>query len=118
VSSVYPDLKAGRIDFMADFAIAADSFIESKYFNHIEDMKETDLVSWHVFVSSKVENADAEIVKKAFDSIKADIQFTKDLESRFQIYKFSENKGSNWLKQHFRVYKAVIDTLPKASTEK
>jgi tripartite-type tricarboxylate transporter receptor subunit TctC len=118
VSSVYPDLKAGRIDFMADFAIAADNFIESKYFNHIEDLKETDLVSWHVFVSSKVENPDAEIVKKVFDSIKADKKFTKDLESRFQIYKFSENKDSAWLKQQFGVYKTVIDTLPKATTEK
>jgi tripartite-type tricarboxylate transporter receptor subunit TctC len=118
VSSVYPDLKAGRIDFMADFAIAADNFIESKYFNHIEDLKETDLVSWHVFVSSKVKNPDAEIVKKVFDSIKADKKFTKDLESRFQIYKFSENKDSAWLKQQFGIYKTVIDTLPKATTEK
>lgn len=118
VSMVYPDLKAGRIDFMADFAISVDSFIESKYFNHIEDLKESDLVSWHVFVSSKVENSDAEIVKKVFDSIKADKKFTKDLESLFQIYKFSENKDNNWLKQQFGIYKTVIDTLPKVSTEK
>jgi tripartite-type tricarboxylate transporter receptor subunit TctC len=118
VSMVYPDLKAGRIDFMADFAISVNSFIESKYFNHIEDLKETDLVSWHIFVSSKVENPDAEIVKKVFDSIKADKKFTKDLESRFQIYKFSENKDSAWLKQQFGIYKTVIDTLPKTTTEK
>jgi tripartite-type tricarboxylate transporter receptor subunit TctC len=116
VSMVYPDLKAGRIDFMADFAISVDSFIESKYFNHIEDLKETDLVSWHIFVSNKTENKDAEIVQKVFDSIKADKKFTKDLESKFQIFKFSENKDSNWLKQQFNIYKTVIDTLPKQST--
>jgi hypothetical protein len=57
-------------------------------------------------------------VKKVFDSIKTDKKFTKNLESRFKIYKFSESKDSNWLKQQFIVYKTVIDTLPKQSTEK
>jgi hypothetical protein len=112
---VYPDLKAGRIDFMADFAVSVDSFIESKYFNYIEELKESDLVSWHIFVANKVENKDAEIVKKVFDSIKADKKFTKELESQFQIYKFSENKDAKWLKQQFNIYKTVIDSLPKVS---
>jgi len=115
VSMVYPDLKAGRIDFMADFAVSVDSFIESKYFNYIEELKESDLVSWHIFVSNKIENKDTEIVKKVFDSIKADKKFTKELESQFQIYKFSENKDAKWLKQQFNIYKTVIDSLPKVS---
>lgn len=115
VSMVYPDLKGGRIDFMADFAVSVDNFIESKYFNYIEELRESDLVSWHIFVSNKVENKDAEIVKKVFDSIKADKKFTKELESQFQIYKFSENKDAKWLRQQFNVYKTVIDSLPKVS---
>ena len=115
VSMVYPDLKGGRIDFMADFAVSVDNFIESKYFNYIEELKESDLVSWHIFVSNKVENKDAEIVKKVFDSIKADKKFTKELESQFQIYKFSENKDAKWLRQQFNIYKTVIDSLGKES---
>jgi tripartite-type tricarboxylate transporter receptor subunit TctC len=113
VSMVYPDLKGGRIDFMADFAISVNSFIESKYFNHIEDLKEADLVSWHIFVANKVKNKDAEIVQSAFNSLKADKKFTKELESRFQIYKFSETKDAIWLKQQFNTYKNVIESLPK-----
>jgi len=118
VSMVYPDLKGNRIDFMADFNISVDNFIESKYFNQIEEIREGDLTSWHIFVSNKVKNPDVEIVKKVFDSIKTDKKFTKNLESRFQIYKFSENKDSIWLKQQFGIYKTVIDTLPKVETEK
>lgn len=116
VSAAYLDLKEGRIDFIADFAISADNFIERKYFNHIEDLKETDLVSWHIFVSNNVQHKDAEIVKKVFDSIKADKKFTVKLESQFHIYKFSENKDTNWLQQQFDIYKTVIDSLPKEST--
>ena len=115
VSMVYPDLKADRIDFMADFAVSVNSFVESKYFNYIEELKESDLVSWHIFVSNKVENKDSEIVKKVFDSIKADKKFTRELESQFQIYRFSENKDANWLRQQFSIYKIVIDSLPKES---
>jgi hypothetical protein len=115
VSAAYLDLKEGRIDFMADFAISANSFVERKYFNHIEDLKETDLVSWHIFVSNNIQNKDAEIVKKVFDSIKADTKFTDKLESQFHIYKFSENKDTEWLRQQFGIYKIVIDSLPKES---
>lgn len=116
VSMVYPDLKGNRIDFMADFSISVDNFIESKYFNRIEEIKEDDLTSWHIFVSNKVENKDALIVKMVFDSLKTNKQFVKELENRFHIYKFSENKDTIWLKQQFGVYKTVIDTLPKVST--
>lgn len=115
VSMVYPDLKAGRIDFMADFTISVDSFIESKYFTLIEEIKESDLTSWHVFVSNKSENKDAEIVKKVFDSLKADRQFSKALENKFHIYKFSETKDTSWLKSQFNIYKTVIESLPKVS---
>ena len=115
VSMVYPDLKAGRIDFMADFTISVDNFIESKYFNQIEEIKEGDLTSWHIFVSNKIENKDAMIVKTAFDSLKTNKQFVKTLENKFHIYKFSESKDSNWLKSQFDAYKSVIETLPKVS---
>lgn len=115
VSMVYPDLKAGRIDFMADFTISVDNFIESKYFNRIEEIKEGDLTSWHIFVSNKIENKDAMIVKTAFDSLKTNKQFVKTLENKFHIYKFSESKDSNWLKSQFDAYKSVIETLPKVS---
>jgi hypothetical protein len=115
VSTVYPDLKAGRIDFMADFTISVDNFIESKYFNQIEEIKEGDLTSWHIFVSNKIENKDAMIVKTAFDSLKTNKQFVKTLENKFHIYKFSESKDINWLTLQFDAYKSVIETLPKVS---
>lgn len=116
VSMVYPDLKAGRIDFMADFSISVDNFIQSKYFNRIEEIKENDLTSWHIFVSNKVNNKDADIVKSVFDSLKADIKFSKNIENKFQIQKFAVSKDSAWLHSQFQTYKAVIETLPKPST--
>lgn len=116
VSMVYPDLKAGRLDFMADFSISVEHFINTKYFNRIEEIKENDLTSWHIFVSNKVDNKDAEIVKNMFDALKADNQFVKNIENRFQIYKFSENKDQIWLKGQFNTYRTVIESLPKSST--
>jgi len=115
VSMVYPDLKAGRIDFMADFSITVENFIDTKYFNRIDEIKESDLTAWHIFVSNKVNNKDAEIVKSVFDSLKADKQFTKSIEDKFQIQKFSEAKDQAWLKVQFNKYKTVIETLPKAT---
>jgi tripartite-type tricarboxylate transporter receptor subunit TctC len=114
-SMVYPDLKAGRIDFMADFAINVDSFIESKYLNSIEEIKETDFASWHVFVANTIENKDAEIVKIEFESLKRDKQFIDKLETRFNVYKFSETKDINWLKNEFVNYKRIIESLPKTN---
>lgn len=113
VSMVYPDLKAGRLTFMADFAISVNNFLESGYFNHIVDLTENDLSSWHIFVSNKIENKDSELVKKAFETVKADKLFTKSLENKFNIYKFSENKDTNWLQTQFNMYKIVIQSLPK-----
>lgn len=115
VSMVYPDLKAGRIDFMADFSISVDNFIQNKYLNQIEEIKENDLTSWHIFVSNKVTNKDAEIVKDVFDSMKVDKQFAKNIESKFQIQKFHESKDQAWLKTQFNTYKTVIESLPKTS---
>jgi len=114
-SMVYPDLKAGRVDFMADFAINVDSFIESKYLNSVEEIKETDFASWHVFVANTVENKDADIVKMEFESLKRDKQFTEKLETRFNVQKFSETKDINWLKNEFENYKKIIESLPKAN---
>ena len=113
VSMVYQDLKAGRINFMADFTISVDNFIESKYFNRIEEIKEGDLTAWHIFVSNKIENKDAIIIKTAFDSLKTNKQFVKTLENKFHISQFSESKDINWLKLQFDAYKSVIETLPK-----
>ena len=115
VSMVYPDLKAGRIDFMADFSISVDNFIQNKYLNQIEEIKENDLTSWHIFVSNKVTNKDAEIVKDVFDSMKVDKEFAKNIESKFQIQKFHESKDQVWLKTQFNTYKIVIESLPKTS---
>ena len=115
VSMVYPDLKAGRIDFMADFAINVDSFIESKYLNSIEEIKESDFASWHVFVVNTIENKDADIVKMEFESLKRDRQFTEKLETRFNVYKFAETKDVNWLKNEFENYKRIIESLPKVN---
>ena len=112
---VYPDLKAGRIDFMADFSISVDNFIQNKYLNQIEEIKENDLTSWHIFVSNKVTNKDAEIVKDVFDSMKVDKEFAKNIESKFQIQKFHESKDQVWLKTQFNTYKIVIESLPKTS---
>lgn len=114
-SMVYPDLKAGRIDFMADFAINVDGFIESKYLNYVEEIKESDFASWHVFVVNTIENKDAEIVKMEFEYLKRDRQFTEKLEARFNVYKFSETKDINWLKNEFENYKKIIESLPKAN---
>ncbi len=111
-SMVYPDLKAGRIDFMADFAINVNSFIESKYLNSVEEIKEFDFASWHIFVANTAENKDADIVKMEFESLKKDKQFVERIEARFNVNKFSENKDSTWLKNEFDTYKKVIDSLP------
>ena len=51
-----------------------------------------------------------------FDALKADNQFVKNIENRFQIYKFSENKDQLWLKGQFNTYRTVIESLPKSST--
>ena len=113
VSMVYPDLKAGRIDFMADFAINVDTFIDSKYLNYIEEIKESDFASWHIFVSNNIDNKDADIVKLEFESLKRDHQFTEKLETRFNVYKFSNHRDARWLKNEFDTYKKTIDSLPK-----
>jgi tripartite-type tricarboxylate transporter receptor subunit TctC len=114
-SMVYPDLKAGRIDFMADFAINVDSFIESKYLNYIEEIKESDFASWHIFVSNNIENKDAEIVKMEFELLKRDKEFASKLETRFNVYKFSESRDIHWLKNEFKNYKKIIESLPKVN---
>jgi hypothetical protein len=108
-------LKAGRIDFMADFAINVDGFIESKYLNSLEEIKESDFASWHVFVVNTIENKDAEIVKMEFELLKRDKEFTSKLETRFNVYKFSETKDINWLKNEFENYKKIIESLPKTN---
>lgn len=117
VSSVYPDLKAGRIDFMADFAINVDSFIQTKYFNYLTDIKDTELLSWHILIANLADNQDAEIVKKEFDLLKTDNQFISQLTSQFHVYKFEDHKNIVWLKNEFDSYKRVIDSLPKIQAE-
>lgn len=112
VSMVYPDLKGGRIDFMADFAFTADTFIQSKYVNGIEEIKETDMLSWHIFVSNNLKHPDIAIVKSAFDSLKKDKQFSNQFETSFHISKFSESRDLDWLKNEFNMYKKVIESLP------
>ena len=79
-------------------------------------IKENDLTSWHIFVSNKVNNKDADIVKSVFDSLKADIKFSKNIENKFQIQKFGKSKDSTWLQSQFQTYKTVIDTLPRSAT--
>lgn len=115
VSSVYPDLKAGRINFMADFAINVDGFIETKYLNYIEEIKESDFASWHILVSNKNQNKDSEIVKIEFESLKRNVQFTNRLQERFKIYKFTETKDTDWLKNQFVTYKKLIDSMPASN---
>jgi Tripartite tricarboxylate transporter family receptor len=112
-SAAYPDLKAGRIDIMVDFSIGANPFIASNYFNKIEEIRETDLLAWHVLVSSISNNPDAEIVRREFDALKKDKSFVDMIEANFYISRFAESKDINWLKNEFANYKKVIDSVPQ-----
>lgn len=111
VSSAYVDLKSGRIDLLADFSITAMPFIETNYFNKIAEIKDTDLLSWHIFVSN-VDNDVVNIVRKEFELLKKDADFSKSLETQFHVYKFTETKDSIWLKGEFESYKTIIESLP------
>lgn len=114
-SDAYSDLKAGRIDILSDFDITAESYVTKGYFNSISEIKDTDLLSWHVFVSNHVANPDIEIVRREFDALKKDTRFVGELEARFHISKFSENRDINWLKNEFQTYKKIIETIPKTA---
>lgn len=114
-SDAYPDLKAGRVDILSDFDITANNYVASGYFNSITEIKDTDLLSWHVFVSNKVDNPDIEIVRREFDALKKDKKFVKDIESKFSISKFSETKDITWLINEFGVYKKITESIPQSA---
>lgn len=111
-SAVYSDLKAGRIDIMVDFSISANTFIATGYFNRVEEIKDTDLLAWHILVANNVSNPDIAVVKKEFNLLKKDKQFADMLESNFFISKFSDNKDVNWLRNEFVNFGKVIESIP------
>jgi hypothetical protein len=112
-SDAYADLKAGRVDFLADFDITAKTHIDAGYFNLVHDVKTTDLISWHVFVANKaIPAADLEIIRKEFAALKADAAFAAAIESRFGITHFSATRGSAWLAAEFNDYRRLLSTVP------
>jgi tripartite-type tricarboxylate transporter receptor subunit TctC len=114
ISAAYLDLLAGRIDYLVDFSINADSQIKSGSVNKLFSMNEkfpNSLENWHVLISNNYNSPLFSIIQKEFSELKNDKNFVNNLEFKLKIKNFSIIKNQNWLTKEFENYKNFIESI-------
>lgn len=113
-SLVYLDLIAGRIDYLVDFAISAETHIASGHVNRLFSMSEkfpNNLESWHVLISNNISDPNIKIIEQEFNQLKKDQQFVDQLEKTARIKNFQAVRNQSWLTQEFLIYKKFVETV-------
>jgi tripartite-type tricarboxylate transporter receptor subunit TctC len=114
ISAVYPDLLAGRIDYLVDFDSSASSQLVSGRINKLFSMNDrfpNNLENWHVLISNNSSNPAIEIIQREFQNLKNDKAFVENLEKTLKIKNFSVIKNQQWLIKDFEVYKKFIEGI-------
>jgi tripartite-type tricarboxylate transporter receptor subunit TctC len=114
LASAYLDLISGRIDYLVDFAINAESQMSSGSVNKIFIMDEqfpNRLENWHVFISNNIDDPDIQLIEKEFHELKKDKLFVSKLEQSLKIKNFSMVKNNNWLIKEFKLYKTFVEKV-------
>lgn len=111
IANIYPDLLEKRIDYLVDFAITAEGFINSESVNMLIDINKEipiEIENWHVLVSNDTDHEDLKIITQEFVNLKSDRNFVSEIERKKKIKNFSENKDQNWFELEFDVYRRFI----------
>ena len=114
LASAYLDLISGRINYLVDFAINAQSQMSSGSVNKIFIMDEqfpNRLENWHVFISNNIDDPDIQLIEKEFHELKKDKLFVSKLEQSLKIKNFSMVKNNNWLIKEFKLYKTFVEKV-------
>ena len=113
-AAAYLDLLPGRIDYIVDFSISANSYLLSQSVNKIFSVTErfpSVLENWHILISNQFGGEEFEIIKSAYEELKRDEYFVSDLEEKFHIENFSQERNSEWLLNEFNLFKNFVNDL-------
>lgn len=113
-AAAYPDLAAGRIDYLVEFAITGEPKVSAGQINKlfaVDKRFSKELENWHVFIANRVDSPDYTIIKKEFENLKKDKVFVEQLEKSYYIKNFSEIKNEQWFKNEFEVFEKFVKNL-------
>lgn len=111
IANIYPDLVEKRIDYLVDFAITADGFINAGSVNKLIDINKEmpiEIENWHVLVSNNIDHTDLRVIMQEFINLKSDRNFVSEIERKKKIKNFLENKDQKWFELEFDVYRKFI----------
>ena len=114
LASAYLDLISGRINYLVDFAINAQSQMSSGSVNKIFIMDEqfpNRLENWHVFISNNIDDPDIRLIEKEFYELKKDKLFVNKLEKSLRIKNFAIVRDNDWLIKEFKSYKTFVEKV-------
>ena len=103
MSAAAPDLQAGRIDFLVDFATSATAPKLDV------DVDRFPLENWHVVVANASADAqDLAKIQKAFDAIKKNSTAVKEIQQRTGVQNLGANKDTSWLHRQFHAFQKFV----------
>lgn len=105
-AATVPDLQAGRLDYVVDFA-GSQSARRLQF-----EWDNMPLQNWHVIVANATADAqDLVRLQQAFAAVKADAARVADIQQRFLVAKFAEERSTAWLQDQFVQFAKFVKPL-------
>ena len=105
-AAAVPDLQAGRLDYVVDFA-GSQSARRLPF-----EWDGMSLQNWHVIVANATADAqDLVRLQQAFAAVKADPVRVADIQQRFSVARFAEERSTAWLQDQFVQFARFVKPL-------
>lgn len=105
-AAAVPDLQAGRLDYVVDFAGSQSAQRLAFEWDNMP------LQNWHVVVANATADAqDLRRLRQAFAAVKSDPVRVAEIQQRFAVTRFADDRGTAWLHDQFVHFAKVVRPL-------